>query len=226
MKNLLKTTTLFIFLFSHQVWAQESILNEINNADIENYINLAKQNYAKYKVQQAMTESVKTGIPFAKASYLDVINATYIYRPENRAVIDPINPYNVNGFQLGITLNLGALLQKPYLVKKAKADFKVAQLQELDFDSQLAVEVKKRYYDYIEQKTQLKILTQSAIDSKGVSESLRSKFEKGAITLDVYNESRITQANASNSKIQAESSYLKVKDLLEEIIGQKLPNGK
>lgn len=226
MKNLLKITVLFVMLFSYQVNAQESILREVNNADIEKYIALAKQNYAKRKVQQAMTESVKTGVPYAKAAYFDIFNATYIYRPQNKAVIDPVNPYNVNGLQLGVNINLGALIQKPYMVKKAKADYKVAQLQELDFDNQLAIEVKRRYYDYIEQKTQLKILTQSAIDSKGVSESLRNKFEKSAVTLDVYNESRITQANASTAKVQAEVNYLKVRDLLEEIIGQKIPEGK
>ena len=226
MKIIPKITLFILMLIAQSSFAQESILADINNVDIENYIALAKQNYAKRKVQQAMTESVKTGVPYAKAAYLDIFNATYIYRPENRAVIDPINPYNVNGLQLGVTINLGSLIQKPYMVKKAKADYKVAQLQELDFDNQLAVEVKRRYYDYIEQKTQLKILTQSAIDSKGVSESLRNKFERGAVTLDVYNESRITQANASTSKIQAETNYLKVKDLLEEIIGQKIPAGK
>ncbi|RZL63106.1 MAG: hypothetical protein EOO93_08105, partial [Pedobacter sp.] len=187
---------------------------------------LAKQNYAKRKVQMARTESVKTGVAVANVSYLDIFNASYVYRPENKPVIDAVNPYNVNGFQLGLNINLGSIFQKPYLVKRAKADYKVAQLEALDFDNQLAVEVKRRYYDYIEQKTQLKILTQSAIDSKGVSESLRNKFERGAVTLDVYNESRITQANASTAKIQAESNYLKVKDLLEEIIGQKIPEGK
>lgn len=226
MKKSLKITTLFIFLSFTAALAQESILGDIKTSDIDTYIALAKQNYAKRKVQSAMTESVKTGVGISKVSYLDIFNASYFYRPEQKTAIDPVNPYNVNGFQLGINVNIGALMQKPYLVKKAKADYKVAQLQELDFDNQLMVEVKKRYYDYIEQKAQLKILTQSAIDSKGVAESLRNKFEKGAVTLDVYNQSRITEANALTLKINAETNYLKVRDLLEEIIGQKLPAGK
>jgi len=226
MKKSLKITALFILLCCTSAIAQESILGDIKSSDIDTYIDLAKQNYAKRKIQGAMTESVKTGVGIAKVSYLDIFNASYFYRPEQKTTIDPVNPYNVNGFQLGINVNIGALMQKPYLVKKAKADYKVAQLQELDFDNQLMVEVKKRYYDYIEQKAQLKILTQSAIDSKGVAESLRSKFEKGAVTLDVYNQSRITEANALTLKINTETNYLKVRDLLEEIIGQKLPAGK
>ncbi|MCX2574872.1 TolC family protein [Pedobacter sandarakinus] len=226
MKKSLNVVLILVMIACSNAFSQESILGDVNAADIESYIALAKQNYAKRKVQLAMTESVKTGVAISKASYLDIFNASYIYRPEGKTVVDPVNPYNVNGFQLGVNVNIGALFQKPYQVKKAKADYKVAQLEALDFDNQLVVEVKKRYYDYIEQKAQLKILTQSAVDSKGVAESLRSKFEKGAVTLDVYNQSRITQANALTLKINAETNYLKVRDLLQEIIGQKLPQGK
>jgi outer membrane protein TolC len=226
MKNLLKITVLFVTLFCSQIHAQESILSDIKPADIDTYIALAKQNYGKRKIQYAMTESVKTSIGLANVSYLDIFNASYFYRPERKVAIDPVNPYNVNGFQLGINVNIGALMQKPFIVKKAKADYKVAKLQELDFDNQLAIEVKKRYYDYIEQKAQLKIATQNAVDSKGVAESLRRKFETSAVTLDVYNQSRMDQANAQTQKITAETNFLKVRDLLEEIIGQKLPEGK
>lgn len=226
MKNSLKILTLFFLLSFSAAIAQESILGDVKTADVETYIALAKQNYAKRKIQSAMTESVKTGIGISQMSYLDIFNASYFYRPQRKIAIDPVNPYNVNGFQLGININIGALMQKPYQVKKAKADYKVAQLQELDFDNQLVVEVKKRYYEYIEQKAQLKISTQSAIDSKGVAESLRNKFEKGAVTLDVYNQSRIVEANALTLKINTETNFLKMRDLLEEIIGQKLPEGK
>lgn len=226
MKNIRNILTASFIMLTFSLYGQDSILGDINKADIDNYIALAKQNYAKRKVQLAMSESVKAGVQIAKASYLDMFNASYIYRPEGKAAVDPINPYNVNGLQFGINVNLGALLQKPYMVKKAKADYKVAQFEALDFDNQMVVEVKKRYYDYIEQKSQLKIFTQSAIDSKGVAESLRSKFEKGQVTLDVYNQSRITQANSLTLKIQTEKTFMLVRDLLEEIIGQKLPEGK
>jgi len=226
MKIIKQIALIILLLPSTYTFAQESVLSNISTAEIEQYIALAKQNYAKRKVKQAMTESVKTGISAAQASYFDIFNVSYIYRPENKAVIDPLNPYNINGFQLGININIGSLIQKPFIVKKAKAEYKVAQLEALDFDNELMLEVKKRYYDYIEQKTQLKIITQSALDSKGVAESLRDKFEKGSITLDVYNESRITQSEATTIKIQTEITYLKAKDLLEEIIGEKIATGK
>ena len=61
-----------------------------------------------------------------------------------------------------------------------------------------------------------------AQENKGVAESLRNKFEKSEITLDIYNQSRINQFNSSQAKILAESTFLKTKDSLEEIIGVKL----
>jgi len=226
MKNTFKVITLFLILTGHNLLAQESILTEVNKADIESYISLAKKNYIKRQIQLATSDGAKNEVAIANVSYFDVINASYFYRPQGNAVVDPLNPYNVNGLQFGININLGSLLQKPFMVKKAKANYKIAQLEALDFDSQLAIEVKKRYYDYLEQKSRLKVLTQSAQDSKGVAESLRRKFERSEITLDVFNQSRVTQSNSETLKVEAEGAYLRAKDLLQEIIGQDIPAGK
>ncbi|PWS29226.1 hypothetical protein DHW03_05225 [Pedobacter yonginense] len=222
MKNLFKIALTALMLLSVESYAQESIIPEIKYADLEKYIDLAKQNYTKIKILDAKTESIKTAIPIAAVSYLDPFSGSYFYRPTGKTVIDPLNPYNVNGFQFGINLNLGAYLQKPFQAKKAKYDYKVAQLEQKDNEIQVTLEVKKRYYDYIQQIAALKIFTQSAQDSKSVAESLRNRFEKGEITLEAYNQSRIIQTNAFTSKIQAEANYLRAKDLLEEIVGQKL----
>ncbi|KQM78512.1 hypothetical protein ASE74_13490 [Pedobacter sp. Leaf216] len=221
----MKISFLLIIAFSiigFQSQAQQTVIGAVDNAELTKYIELAKKNYAKRKVQQATTESFKQDIGAAKMSYLDMFGASYIYRPQGKTVVDPVNPYNVNGFQLGINFNLGSFLQKPYNVKKAKANYMIAKYQELDFDNGLIVEVKKRYYDFLLQTSLLKVYTQSTQDSKGVAESSRYKFEKGQVTLDVYNQSRIAQTSAISLQVQAESDYLKAKDLLEEVIGQPL----
>lgn len=222
MKKLLNIILVSLMFLSVDAVAQESILPEIKYADLEKYISLAKQNYPRRKIFEERKTVIKTGIPIAQLSYLDMFNAAYFYRPDNRSIIDPVNPYNVNGFQFGINVTLGGLLQKPFQVKRAKSEYKISQLEAQEYDMQLETEVKKRYYDYIQQVSQLKINTQSAQDNKGVAESLRNKFEKGEITLDAYNQSRVAQSASSTAKIQAEINYLKAKDALEEIIGTKL----
>jgi outer membrane protein TolC len=225
-KTLLSITAAFIILFAAPSLAQESILKDINYSDLEKYIVLAKQNYTSKKIAVAKVEAVKTAIPMTQLSYLDILNASYFYRPEKNTVLDPVNPYNVNGFQFGVSLNVGAFLQKPYQVKRAKADYKIAQLEAEQTDVLIEMEVKRRYYEYIQQIGQLKISIQAAQDNAGVAESLRYKFEKSEITLDAYNQSRINQSTANSAKIQAEVNYLKSKDLLEEMIGKKLSDVK
>jgi outer membrane protein TolC len=222
MKKILQITLLLLTFASVKTNAQESILSDINYSDLEKYINLAKVNFPQMKIAEAKKELVKTGIPIAQASYLDIFNVSYFYRPEKKAVLDPVNPYNFNGFQLGVNLNLGSLLVKPFQVKRAKADYKIAVLEAQQNDKTVEMEVKRRYYDYIQQISQLKIATKSAQDNKGVSESLRNKFEKGEITLDAYNQSRLSQSTSESEKINVEINYLKAKDLLEEIVGVKL----
>ncbi|RNL52596.1 TolC family protein [Pedobacter jejuensis] len=222
MKTLLKITLACLIFLSVNAYSQETIIPEIKYADLEKYIELAKQNFPRAKSYQLRSDGVKIGITTASLSYLDIFNASYFYRPGDRAVLDPVNPYNVNGVQFGVGINLGNLLTKPFLVKKAKIDYELAKLEQKDFELLLVNDVKVRYYDYIQQLSLLKISSQMAQDNKGVAESLRLRFEKGEITLDAYNQSRINQFTSFQQKIQAESLYLKSKDLLEQIIGMKL----
>jgi outer membrane protein TolC len=227
MKKFSTLTYLLFTFFTIQVSAQETILTEINYGQLEKYIQLAKDSYPKRKIAQAMAESAKTAIPIANLSYLDIFNASYFYRPDqNQDALNPTNPYTVNGFQFGVSLTLGTFLQKPFFVKKAKADYKVAQLQQQDFDLTLATEVKHRYYAYVQAGSQLKISTQAAQDNKNIAENSKYRFEKGEITLDVYNSSRTMVSTANTNKIQSEVNYLVAKDALEEIIGQKIADAK
>jgi len=226
MKTLLKIALAFFMFLSVSAYSQETIIPEIKYADLERYIELAKQNYPRKKIFDLQKEGAQTAVPIATLSYLDIFNGSYFYRPQDRAVLDPINPYNVNGFQFGVNLNLGTFLQKPFTIKKAKADAKIADLQAQEYNLAIAVEVKKRYYDYIQTITLLKLNTQMAQENKGVAESLRNRFEKSEITIDTYNQSRINQFNSYQGKIQAESTFLKAKDSLEEMIGMKLSDVK
>lgn len=227
MKRFFTLTCLLFTFLSSRVSAQETILTEINYGQLEKYIQLAKESYPKRKIIQAQAASAKVAIPIANLSYLDIFNASYYYRPDqNREALNPTNPYSVNGFQFGLNFTLGTFLQKPFFVKKAKADYKVAQLQSQDYDLTLATEVKKRYYTYIQTGSQLKISSQAAQDNKNISENLKDKFSKGEITIDAYNNSRILVSSANTGKIQSEVNYLVAKDALEEIIGQKLSDVK
>ncbi|MDX3915425.1 MULTISPECIES: TolC family protein [Olivibacter] len=210
------------FLACFNLSAQESIIEDVNYAQLERFIELAKEHYPRKKMFEAAEEKAKAGVPAAKVSYLDILNASYFYRPEGKSAIDVVNPYIINGFQFGATLNVGNFLQKPHEVKQAKADYKLAQYESKEYDILLSNEVKKRYYDYILQQRKLKIKTQAEQDANSLMEDLRFKFEKAEITHDVYSEARAALTTAETDKVEAEADFLKSRDALEDIIGMKL----
>lgn len=223
MKKLSALTLLLLVFIASNVSAQESIIGDINYGMLEKYIQAAKDFYPRRKVLEQRAESIKTAKAINAVSYLDLFTASYFYRPDkNSSTINPSNPYTVNGFQYGVTLNLGNFLQKPFIGKKAKADYKVAQFEAQEYDLTLAREVKLRYYTYVQQINQLKINTQSVQDNKNVADNLKYKFEKGEISLDVYNQSRINLATANTAKIQSEVALFAAKDALEELTGKPL----
>lgn len=226
MKKFSALSLLLLALLGFKASAQESIIGEINYPLLEKYIQLAKENFPRKKIFDNKVVSAQTAIPMNAVSYLDILNASYSYRPNGDQTVN--NNGNgtlittVNGFQFGVNLNIGTFLQKPYAGKKARAEYNVAKLEAQEYQTTLAIEVKKRYYVYIQQISQLKINTQSVQDNKNVADNLKYKFEKGEISLDTYNQSRINLASANTSKIQSEVTLLEAKDNLEEIIGAHL----
>lgn len=221
----MKTTGLICLLILAGLtttYGQQSIVSQINYNQLEKYIQAAKDNYPRRQIMALNTEVVAADVPAAKMSLLDIFNASYIYRPDNAVAINNINPYVVNGFQFGVNVSIGNFLQKPFLIKKAQSELKIARLEQQEYDVILANEVKSRYYAYILQLNELKLRTQAAQDNKTVADDLRYKFEKGEITLQAYNSSRISATGADSSRIQSEIDFLKAKDALEEIIGAKL----
>jgi outer membrane protein TolC len=227
MKKFTALSSLFLILFALQVSAQESIIGDINYNTLEKYIMAAKENFPRKKILETRAEGIKTAITINNLSYLDLFNASYFYRPDKQAVLvtpgsTTASPYSVNGFQFGATINLGTYLAKPWVGKRAKAEYKVAQLEVQEYNTTLALEVKRRYYAYVQQMAQLKINAQSVQDNKNVADNMKNRFERGEITLDTYNQSRINLASANSAKIQSEVSYLSAKDALEEVIGKPL----
>jgi outer membrane protein TolC len=231
-----KTYTLIVVLLcllSLNTSAQESIIGEINYTLLEKYIQTAKEYYPRRKVFEAQKDVSKTAITIAQINYLDIFSASYYYRPNGQAastggtatIPGTTGNTNVifgNGIQYGISVNLANFLTKPFLVKRAKSEYKVAQLQSADYEITLVSEVKRRYYTYVQMLAELKIKTQTAQENKTVADNARRRFEKGEIALDGYNASRIQLSDSNTNQIQTEVNYLTAKDALEEMLGKKL----
>lgn len=229
MKRISALSFFIITLFTVKSSAQESIIPLINYGTLEKYIAAAREYYPRRKVVNTQADMAKIGVTTATLAYLDIFSATYLYRPNGQAGATSggvaggnTNLVLGNGIQYGINVNLGNFLTKPFAVKRAKMEYRVAKLQSEDYDITLIADVRKRYYAYIQSLAQLKIKTQTAQDNASVAANMRRRFEKGDIQLDIYNTSRRELALANTDQIQTEVLYLTAKDELEQIIGKKL----
>lgn len=213
---------LLLLAISEQIKAQDDIASQINPPLLQKYIDLAKEYYPKRKMYKASELSAKAKIGVAKASYLESLNASYFYRPNNGTILDATNPYSINGFQFGVNLNLGIFFRTPSLVRQAREEYNSAAYLTKEYDILLETEVKQRYFEYLQGLIDLKVKNQAYIDNKAASDGLRYKFEKGEVSLDVYTKAKSLTSTASSEKLTSELNMLRAKSSLEALIGKKL----
>lgn len=206
--------------------AQETITDEINYNTMEKLIQLAKEHYPQRKVISEQENIAKNNVMVANLSYLEPLNANYYWRPEEQKTINPENPYITNGFQLGININPSSLFAKPFQVKSAKSNHRIAQYQKEAYDAELEKQVKTRYYNYVLQLKEFKLKTMAAQTAKGSFLDISNSYQRGEITAEEYTEARDLIAESDYSKLEAEVAFLSARDDLEEIIGIKVADFK
>jgi len=225
--KLLFFLTALITLY-HKASAQESIIPEISDAYVEKLIATAKANYPHVKVNQGHIKIAEGNIGKAKASYFDAFTFSYIYQPQGVNTLagasGTSNYSYFNGIQVGIFFNLGTFLEKPYGIRAAKGDLEVANYEQDEYLLELANNVKKRYYTYIQTVANLKLSTQTCQDATSVLTDMKHKFQLGEETYDNYNKAQTNLTVAYQAKITAEANFLIAKSDLEELLGDKLEN--
>ncbi|MNK13369.1 Outer membrane efflux protein [compost metagenome] len=217
---------LLLLAINVQLRAQDDIASLINPPLLQKYIDLAKEYYPKRKMYKASELSAKAKIGTAKAGYLESLNASYFYRPSNGTILDVNNPYSINGFQFGVNLNLGLFFRTPSLVRQAREEYNSASYLTKEYDILLEVDVKERYFEYLQWLSDLKVKNQAYIDNKAASDGLRYKFEKGEVSLDVYTKAKSLTSTANSEKLLAEVNMLKAKSSLEALMGKKMEDVK
>jgi outer membrane protein TolC len=187
---------------------------------LEKLITTARENYPKLKYYSSRAASTKVDINQRKLNFLNSVSLSYVYQPNN--TIDIVKPSLFDGYQIGVHVNVGNILQTPGQIKKAKLDYQtvVAELEE--YEIIIEYEVKQRYIEYIKQKKNLQLYCKILADIESIEKEQRVKFDKSEISLKDYSETLITLTSYNTTKIQTEGELLKSKAFLEEILGKKL----
>jgi outer membrane protein TolC len=202
------------------VHAQERMATSISYTYLEKLIAIAKKNYPETRVKDLQVQLAKNNINRTAVGWLDALSFSYYYRPTN--AVDISDPNLLNGYQLGLNINIGTLLQKPFDSKAAKLQYQAAQSTQTEYDQSIEATVKTRYFTYLEQLSQYKLRSKSYDDAHGLATLLGHKYEKGEATFDDYSRALLLEADQNQFMITAESGTLTAKTALEEIIGEKL----
>src|SRR5690606_13635553 len=88
-----------IFGMISRAISQESIIAKIKLEKLDRLVELALENFPQRKIMDNKESIAKSEVNAASVSYLDAVNASYFYRPENQTAIDPTNPFVFNGWQ-------------------------------------------------------------------------------------------------------------------------------
>ncbi|MGZ3873638.1 MAG: TolC family protein [Mucilaginibacter sp.] len=226
-KKSLVLLLLLIFFLNKSGIAQATIIPDLSDNYVEKLIDVAKQNYPRIKTFQNRVNIASSNVTKTRVSYLEALTLSYVYQP-GTTTIDPVNPTTsyFKGFQAGVFLNLGTILEKPFLIRQAKQDLIIAHNDQDEYMITLATEVKKRYYMYIERVAELKLQIKTTQDIESSLKDIKYRFEKGEETFDSYNKIQILYTDRQQLKILAESNIFMAKADLEELLGTKLENVK
>ncbi len=197
--------------------AQQTMMQEVSPAYLQRLIDTAIKYYPRVQTQRHHVEIAENDVKKARAGWFDAFNFSYLYSPNNSTTL--VNPNLLNGYQVGMLLNVGSLLQKPYIVKHAKGDLEVVKAEYDEYIINLTALVKERYYLYIQSKQLLKVKMQAALDVETTVQQIKYKYEKGEESLENLNKNMFSYDNTLQAKIEAEASMLIAKARLEELVG-------
>ncbi len=226
-----KVYTVFIVLFlvTTAAKAQDSVVPDISYPYLEKLINSAKSNYPRVAAFKDRTELAKTNIGKAKISWFDIFTFSYIYQPNNTlnyaipsTTSGTNNRYLFNGIQAGVSLNLGLILAKPYNIKSAKQDLKIANDEQSEYLIALTADVKRKYFTYLLQQNLVKIQTESYQDMQTSLKQVKYKFQKGEVSFETYNAALLSSSASRGQKMLAETNFFISKSELEAMVGAKL----
>jgi outer membrane protein TolC len=225
-KNLIVTIyiVLLFLLPVSKLYAQESIMNDVSYPYLDKLIATAKLNYPLVKIKQQQVLIAQNSFKQSRASWFDMVSFSYIYSPENTINLAATSVVAAlfSGYQFAITVNVGQLIERPYTIRNAKANYDIAQLEQQQYDLNLELEVKTRYFNYLREMGALRLRTRTSQDAETVLSQTKHQFELGSETVENYTRATVSYAENNQAKLDAEAAALIAKASLEEIIGRKL----
>ncbi|MES2275071.1 MAG: TolC family protein [Bacteroidota bacterium] len=219
-KRLLILPVLFVVFFAGNLHAQESMIPDIRLDYLQKLIDTAKKYYPEVKVRATQTAIAQTTYHQAQTSWFDIITPSYLYNPSQSTNL--VTPIAANSYQLAITINIGNIIAKPFIIHNANQAVKVARLQQDEYNLSIEAQVKRLYYTYVMAQANLRALTKSVQDAQTNADQLKHKYEMVETTLVEYSAAQNILYTQTSNKLLGELAFFNAKVGLEEIVGKRL----
>ena len=210
----------FLFFVTSNIFAQETIFQDLSYPYLEKLIATAQANYPEVKAKQEAVNIARSTFHQSSFGWLEPFSASYIYSPQS--AISATQPIIFKGYQLVATVSLGSLFERPYTVHNAREAVKVAELQQQEYTLSLEAQVKRFYFAYIEAQADLRSRVNAVQDASTAVSQLKHSFEKGETTFQIYNEALTNLYYQTSFRLQAELAVFTAKTNLEELLGAKM----
>ncbi len=206
--------------------AQESMMTSVSPQRLQSLIETARANYPRYQAVAARVRAAEAAVQRVKWNYAEALNFNYLYAPNATFPINGDSRNFLQGYQIGVYLNAGRLLQTPAQTRQAREEVNIARAEQGVTEAGLEAEVKARYYRYVMQQSLLKVRNQAVVDADNSQRDIKYKYEKGETSFVNYNQISITYAQQVADKLTAERDLLIAKSSLEELLGRPLEDVK
>jgi outer membrane protein TolC len=200
--------------------AQDSMMPEVSGSYLNKLIDEAKRNYTIVKINEKRINLANINIQKANVSWFDIFSITLNYSPTGGT--SSLNQPALSGFQIGLYINIGNLLHKPYLIKSSKEELEIAKLVKQESLIILEGEVKARYIKFVQTSVLLRVESKISLESESVVNEAKIKFEKGEVTFETFTRALIYGSDSRKKVIDSEANLLIAKASLETITGRKL----
>lgn len=216
---------LFIYLFmlaifsSISCFAQQTLMTEVDNPFIDTLIVYAKKNYPRVKYFEARINAAKANLKKQKLGWFESATLSYVLQPSNGNTSSASNPVLLNGYQFGVFLNIGSLLERPFTIKQAKEEVKEFALEAEEYEHNMKAEVKKRYFNYLQQEVMLRLISKTVIDGQALFENVKIRYEKSELSFEEYSKACINTNGNIQTKLETEANLLNAVSSIEELIG-------
>ncbi len=219
----IKLVLISVFLFGmFEAIGQESMMPNVSYPFLEKLIDSAKARYPRMRKMNHKIDIARYDVQLAKMGWFDGLTLSYLYNPSTNTTNTGTTPTTLVGYQTGIFVNIGQILEKAPAVRKAKTSLAIAHDEMDEYNLNIEQIVKERYFTYVTKLEVLNLRTKNAQDAETDMKQTRRRYEKGEETFDNYSKMLVITSVANQNKVESEGIVLIAKANLEEIINGKL----